>query len=212
VELYAEICEVFLGKRKEAVGLVSDLAPKQKQRVLQPLAYHMMCHNQREITGTEALGVISMPLLSVKPDASAEDFLKMIENTSGLLLERESGSYGFAHKTFQEYLASVHVLEEQALEPLISHVEHDWWHETIRLYCAQIDASPIIAACLDNRSAIALTLAIECIGEAREVNPAVRQRYQEVIEYGVEDPDPQRRRVIAEALLASRLGSADAAH
>ncbi|MCA9931692.1 MAG: hypothetical protein KC419_24585, partial [Anaerolineales bacterium] len=49
VELYAEICEVFLGKRQQARGLAFDLTPAQKQRVLQPLAYHMMHEKQREI-------------------------------------------------------------------------------------------------------------------------------------------------------------------
>ena len=212
VELYAEICEVFLGKRKEAIGLVSDLTPKQKQRILQPLAYYMMCHDHREIKKADVLDVIAIPLLSVKPDASGEDFLKMIENTSGLLIERESDVYGFAHKTYQEYLASVHILEERTLDTLLSHVAHDWWHETIRLYCAQADASPVIMACLDNPSVMPLRLAIECMDEAREVKLEVRQRYQQVIEHGAEDPDPERRRAIAEALLASRLGSADATH
>jgi len=39
VELYSEICEVFLGKRQQARGLTLDLTPAQKQSVLQPLAY-----------------------------------------------------------------------------------------------------------------------------------------------------------------------------
>src|SRR5262249_19316196 len=43
VELYAEICEVFLGKRRQAQGIETDLTPAQKQRVLQPMAYHLMC-------------------------------------------------------------------------------------------------------------------------------------------------------------------------
>jgi predicted NACHT family NTPase len=39
VELYAEICEVFLGKRQQSRGIEIDMTPAQKQSVLQPLAY-----------------------------------------------------------------------------------------------------------------------------------------------------------------------------
>jgi predicted NACHT family NTPase len=40
VELYAEICEVFLGKRQQSKGLQLDLTPEQRKRVLQPLAWY----------------------------------------------------------------------------------------------------------------------------------------------------------------------------
>src|SRR5437867_3305603 len=56
VELYREICDVFLGKRQSARGLESplDLTPGQKQRVLEPLAYRMMCQAQRKISAADA--------------------------------------------------------------------------------------------------------------------------------------------------------------
>ena len=49
VELYAEICDVFLGKRQQAKDLELDLTPAQKVRVLRVLAYEMMCREVREI-------------------------------------------------------------------------------------------------------------------------------------------------------------------
>jgi hypothetical protein len=70
-------------------------------------------------------------------------FLHMVEDSSGLLVQKESGIYGFIHLTFQEYMASVHVKEERLLTELISRVNQTWWHETARLYSAQTDASPI---------------------------------------------------------------------
>ena len=56
VELYAEICEVFLGKRHEAKGLQLDLTPSQRKTVLQKLAFHMMQRNVREIEVMRAGG------------------------------------------------------------------------------------------------------------------------------------------------------------
>src|SRR5207247_2617488 len=105
VELYAEICDVFLGKRQMARGMALDLTPAQKQGVLQPLAHHLMTHEKREIKQAEAAQVINEPLARVNPSLDGADFLKMIENSSGLLLEHENGVYAFAHLTFQEYLA-----------------------------------------------------------------------------------------------------------
>lgn len=205
VELYAEICEVFLGKRQQARGVVLDLTPAQKTRVLRPLAYQMMEKQMREIGKPDALEVIAGSLIAVSPEIKGEDFLKDVENGSGLLVERESGHYGFSHLTFQEYLTAVHVIEARLENDLVKRVGSAWWHETIRLYCAQADASQVIAACLDSSDVLALSLAIACMDEAREVNPQVRARYDDVMEKGTEDPDPERRRLVAEAWLKRRV-------
>jgi hypothetical protein len=208
VELYAEICEVCLGKRQAAREIESDLTPAQKQRVLQPLAYYLMCEKKREIGLDLAISVINEPLKLVSPKYSGEEFLKMVENSSGLLVEREIGIYGFAHHTFQEYLAAVHILEQRMGDDLAVKIGESWWHEVIRLYAARADATKLVAACLvrSKTSVPALTLAIECLEEAREVQPALRTELQTILEEGVEDENPERRWIVAEALLALRLG------
>jgi energy-coupling factor transporter ATP-binding protein EcfA2 len=209
VELYKEICETFLGKRHQARDLELSLTPMQKQRVLQPLAYHMMVRETREVKLSEAIQAIAPSIKTVCPEYLPEAFLKMIENSSGLLVERESGVYSFAHKTFQEYLAATVVCEYrgQLESRLAAQVNNGWWHEAIRLYCAQTNASAIIAACLAAgiSSSPALALAIACMEEAREVSVGVRHKYEAAINQGVEDTNPERRRVIAEALLSLRL-------
>ncbi len=207
VELYSEICDVFLGKRRDAAGIESDLTPIQRRRVLQVLAYSLMQRNKREVSLDEAITIIATPLKLVSPSSTEELFLKSIENESGLLVERESGIYSFAHLTFQEYLAAVNIIE-QRLDPVLqSFVGQSWWHETIRLYCAQTDATQIIKACL--RDAVPtieqLRLAIECLEEAREVEPDARQQLEKVLDEGLDDTDEERRKLVAEALLSLRL-------
>jgi predicted NACHT family NTPase len=204
VELYSEICEVFLGKRQEARGLALDLTPAQKQRVLQPLAYSMMKSQQRVIKQGDIQLVITNPLSSVNPNIDWLAFIKDVENTSGLFIEQESSEYGFSHLTFQEYLTATHVFENRLESELISHITDTWWHETIRLYCAQTDASTIIEACLSDKSVLALGLAIECMEEAREVNTQVRGHYDEIIKQGLRSRDPERRRLIGEVMLNTR--------
>ena len=86
---------------------------------------------------------------------------------------------------------------------IIQQVNNSWWHETIRLYCAQTDASRIISACLDIPAVLTLLLAVECISEAREVEPKVREKFDAVIRESMDDP--QRQQLIGEAILSSRL-------
>lgn len=207
VELYKEICEVFLGKRQESKGISLDLVPAQKQSVLQSLAYEMMCGNIREIRKADAIEIVAMPLLLVAPNTPPEMFLKSIEQTSGLLLERELDIYSFAHKTFQEYLASVYILEKKNEEGLYNHINDDWWHEVIKLYSAQTDATTIITSCLDQDppSSMALSLAIQCLDEAHQVQPRLREIANRILFENAEDEDPDIRTIIGQALLSYRI-------
>ncbi len=207
VELFAEICDVFLGKRQQAKGLELDLTPAQKIRVLRVLAYEMMCREVREIKGSEASELIAPVLKLVAPNTEPATFLRMIEDSSALLVQKESGVYGFAHLTFQEYLASFHIKEEKLAEQLISHVDQTWWHETARLYAAQADASAIVERCLEqgHQSMEALLLATDCEQEALELRHDLRDRLLSITEGAVEDTDPDRRRHAAEYLLERRL-------
>ena len=93
VELYAEICDVFLGKRQQARDMKVDLSPAQCVRVFQPLAYEMMQREQREISTLAAQKIIQEPLKLVHEQMTPEAFLQMVENMSGLLLEREQGKH-----------------------------------------------------------------------------------------------------------------------
>jgi len=208
VELYYEIFEVFLGKRQQARGISLDFTPEQKKRVLEPLAWAMMTRNNREISREEAALAIEEALSRITSSSSPEGFLRNIEESSGLLLERENGIYAFAHLTFQEYLAASHARERGLQSELTEHTHEEWWQETLRLFAAQSDATSIVVACLDNaRSAMALALALECGEEARELQSAVRLRLDLVLTDEIESRDSERRRIIAEALLARRLRS-----
>jgi NACHT domain/Sulfatase-modifying factor enzyme 1 len=207
VDLYAEICEVFLGKRHEAFGITHELSPAQKQQVLQPLAYWMMQQGKREITLQKVLQVIQPSLEQVAMKISPTEFLRLIENESGLFLENNPGMYGFAHLTFQEYLAAVHIKEEETEHVLIDQVSNSWWHETMRLYCAQADATVVIQACLAGSPPTieALVLAFECDEEKLKIQPHVQTQLNTILKTNVDDVEPERRQVIAEVLLARRL-------
>jgi hypothetical protein len=211
VELYAEICDVLLGHWQAAKGISATLTPAQKRSALEPLAAHMMKERTREIATAEATKVIRSRLegAGIAGRDAPATFLREVEKDSGLLLEREAGVYAFAHQTFQEYLAATHFVNPRTRgeELLIERVNDPWWHETIRLYAAQADATAIIRACLDNagRSVMPLTLAYDCINEGRYTEPEVRERLQRELIDGLESDDPEHGRLAAQVLLTLRV-------
>lgn len=181
VELYAEICDVLLGHWREAKGIQDSLTAAQKRVALQPLAAWMMEHEVREIEITQALEVISEPLqmLGVK---DGEEFLQDIQASSGLFSEREMNVWSFAHLTFQEYLAAAHY-KDQKIHGNWWHrkVADSWWHETLLLYAAQADATPIVKSCLNSKTLATLTLAADCLDEALKLDAVVRQQMETVL-------------------------------
>lgn len=179
IDLYAEAHQVLLSKRPEPPNMI----PADKQRALQPLAYAMMNNRQHEIPTEEASHIIAEKLNYLAPGISGTKFLKTVENVSGLLWEREDNIYSFSHLTFQEYLASLYIYEAHQHTELLNRVEDSWWHETIRLYCAQGDATAIVQACLaDERLADStFRLAMECLDEAQKVGPDIQIQLENVL-------------------------------
>lgn len=210
VELYADICEVLLGRWRQTRGVSDSLTSAQKLVVLRPLAAHMMEHELRDVTMVGVLPVVEEPLRRVGVTGeSISRFLSELQDSSGLLLEREVGRWSFAHLTFQEYLTAAHWLGQGigAARDWSELVNNSWWHETLRLYAAQGDATPVVRACLDVDSVSALTLAADCLDEARELEPSVRRATEERVIADLESVEPARRRLAAEVQLSRRLNT-----
>ena len=207
VELYAEICEVLLGRWRQTKGVQDYLQAGQKLHVLRPLAAHMMKSKERDILTRDVIAVIT-PLLEMVDvrGTSPIDFLKELQANSGLILERESGRWSFAHLTFQEYLTAANWLEKKEENiDWVSLVNDSWWNETLRLFAAQGNATALIDACLTANSTASLTLAAECLEEARALDPTTRRKAEEHLIGGIESSAKVRRRLAAEVRLARRL-------
>jgi len=65
VELYAEICDVLLGRRQEAKKIPDRLTPAQKQSILQVLALELMKRQTREFKKALGVDIIRNELLKV---------------------------------------------------------------------------------------------------------------------------------------------------
>src|SRR5205085_4107011 len=206
--LYADICEVLLGRWQETKGLPDTLSAAQKLVVLRPLAAGMMTRRIRDIKTDDAVALVEPHLKRVGYADRPDVFLDNLESGSGLFLEREPGLWSFAHLTFQEYLTAAHWLEEKATDCDWGAMADDsWWHETLRLYAAQGNATLIVQACLEKNTVAALIVAADCLDEAREVEAAVRHTAEARLIADLESPDAARRRLAAEVKLSRRLKS-----
>jgi hypothetical protein len=205
-ELYREICQVFLGKRREAKHLPVAQSIEQQLLVLSRLAFGMMIGRVRDITAEEA-GVMIEPVLQrIGYMSGTRMFLQETEHGSGLLVERDTGMYSFAHLTFQEYLAALHIAEQLGMDFLVGQLQDSWWREVILFRVATADATAILEAILatSGPSVQLLSLADECLVQARDIEAAVRKDAQELLSWR-DDASPAQQRRIAYILLRRKM-------
>ena len=196
-ELYEEAVEVLLGNWDAAkpgmppqfkIGDIK-LDSGDRRSLLEPVAFWMHERELREIE-LDDLQHLLLPTFEnlVPPGVNAAKkavarFLEVINERSGILVERGTGIYGFAHLTFQEYLAARALADRaDALEFSIQKLADPWWREVILLQAGYLSTqgrrrvSELIAAIMNADPANEpephhhLLLAAEClfdVGPAR---------------------------------------------
>ncbi|MGH3914083.1 MAG: NACHT domain-containing protein, partial [Pseudonocardiaceae bacterium] len=205
VDLYGEICQVMLWRRHEAIRIPVVPDGDKKEALLRRLAFAMMRRQVRDLPRADVLAEIGPALRRISRNLTAEEFLSTI-GSNGLLIERESGLYSFAHQTFQEYLAAAYIRDKGLSDVLVDAVDDVWWRETTLLYTARSDADPIVRACLASTSVIALSLAFDCAEQGSELAPELRDLLEDLPATAFASAtDPERRRGIAGVLLTRHL-------
>ena len=184
VELYKEICQVLLEKRHRAKNIDNSLTASQKQSVLQQLALSLMINQTREFKLSEPILLSSLEsqLKKVTKKISPNAFIEQIKDVCGLVIEKELGSYEFAHLSFQEYLAAVEIKDSNQENILINNLNNSWWHETIRLYVAQSNATNIIRMALKNPTVDSMALAYDCLEEGLSVDADMREELETMLD------------------------------
>ena len=204
-DLYAEIVQVMLFRRQEAKDLPVELAGDKKEALLRGLAYAMMDRRLSDLPHDEVLAEIRPALRRLPRQVTAEGFLADV-GSNGLLVERESGLYCFAHHTFQEYLAAAYIRDKGLVDVLTNAVDDPWWRETTLLYATRADADPIVTACLNSGTITALALAFDCADQGSAFAEELRKRLEDLLaEVSKPTPSQERRRLITGVLLARHL-------
>lgn len=148
VELYDQYVKTLIKHWNLARGLgrppQRDLDVIETTRMLAPLGLWMQETNpgfglvkaramQQELAAIFARREIE------NPEQAARRFLKDARDYAGLLLERGPGTYGFLHRTFQEYFAAVAIVQkgQQDILPIVDTIAENLgdeaWHEVLRL-------------------------------------------------------------------------------
>ncbi|WP_405066907.1 NACHT domain-containing protein [Kribbella sp. NBC_01510] len=203
--LYSEMCALLLHRRQQAKNLQvgTNLKTEQRAMVVRKLALAMMSLEVRDVTSAKASEILGPTLNRIPRAATPEEFLDELTR-SGLLIEREAGTFAFVHQTLQEYLAAVEIRNDPDEVDLPAVVENPWWRETTLLWAADADASAVVAACLESRSVDALALALDCAEEAREVDIVLLERLDQLHDPGVSSSDAQARKIHRRLMAAVR--------
>ncbi|NES00856.1 MAG: hypothetical protein F6J86_44985, partial [Symploca sp. SIO1B1] len=133
--LYQLCVEGLLHNWDQRRGIYSEFSLDEKLRTCREVALAMQSQDLAEWDAEQVLEIFTQVL----DDAErAAKLLEHIRYRTGLLLERRSNVFGFAHLTFQEYLAARAIHEGNRLEikPTQLVQEHDdgRWKEVIALY------------------------------------------------------------------------------
>jgi hypothetical protein len=204
-ELYREICQSVLWRRREAVNIPAIRLPGPvTQRLLAIIAYEMMRSRVPDLTLANVDGIARSVLSQMSETATVEDFLTEAQ-ASGLIIERERHKYAFTHHTFGEYLAARHIRDNDLQSVLIDSVNDPWWRETILLYVTDTNADVLVRACLDTATVTSLTLAFECRRVASDLAPNLRDRLDQILTEATHAPNPGHRRLAAGILATIQL-------
>ena len=127
-ELYAEAVDVLLGKWDSAKSVVPEepILPGygfdigDRRHLLQALALHMHEAEQREIEIDDLHRFLFQQFRMMAEDnrtaqRAVDRFLLVIQERTGLLVDRGEGIYAFSHLTFQEYLTALAIVEDDEI-------------------------------------------------------------------------------------------------
>lgn len=156
--LYRECIDILVEQWDAARGIhapmLQDLSVEEKKHILQRLAWYMHEHHLKSIAKTDLIdGILRETCREIGgekiKDGDLENFLKAIEERTGLLVEKGFNDQGqpelnFSHLTFQEYFTALELFSLHKDEDGVFHLiwqkiatDSEWWQEVGLLTLSQ---------------------------------------------------------------------------
>lgn len=111
-ELYSAALNYLLDYRDHKRELYPKLPAKQARSVLAPAAFWMQEKIRRDAVPRDAMHDTLLPLLKpIDEKLASKEFCKNLCERAGILAELGIDEYIFRHKSFREYLCSLHLIE-----------------------------------------------------------------------------------------------------
>ncbi|MBL9175224.1 MAG: SUMF1/EgtB/PvdO family nonheme iron enzyme [Verrucomicrobiales bacterium] len=157
--LYAEVIDLLLLRWEQAqkgtrrLGELLDDAERDQNdllRTLAAVAFEVHGADRARSGSPEADEAGDIPhhtllyaLQELHPKRSldwAQEVITTIEQRAGLLIDRGSHTYRFPHRSFQEYLAAVHLIKDKNFDTKATDLVDDsgYWREVIRWAAARL--------------------------------------------------------------------------
>ncbi|MFC3493536.1 NACHT domain-containing protein [Glycomyces rhizosphaerae] len=184
-ELYREMCEMLLHRRRSQSGVPSSFDPLPaalKAAPLRELALRMMRSRTRRVAARDAEAIFTERLRASPRPVEAEEYLRGAVE-SGILVADGHDAYSFAHVTIQEYLAAAALREKGDDAFLAKRIDQVWWREAILLWAAEGPADAVVRACLGAGDVDSLLLAEECMDVAAELDPRLQRDLRDRLEH-----------------------------
>lgn len=212
-ELYGAVLSMMLGRRDEARAIsahgITSLGGEAQTRLLQHLAYWLQRNGRTETSLDRAHNLIagllrSMPGLAA--ERSPETLLAYLCERSGLLQTSAPGHVGFAHRSFQAYLAAKEAVEQGDFGLLVDKADDPSWQDVVLMAFAharrrestELFASLLDRAERDRASRVRLhVLAAMALKYVHVVDPGIREQ----VEYRLAQLIPPRNRAEEDALV-----------
>lgn len=188
-ELYGDCLRILLElwdqEDKRDIKLPPD-APgwNAKRAMVQQIACYFHTEGPAEAPADELTAIIAPVLQKYGCSMAPQEVLTLIEERSGIVVDRGLGRYGFAHRTFQEYLTATFIKERDDRpdreSELLLHLRDEPWREVILLYVGLPGANADrllqrIIQLPDDEAHNNLLLAGQCLGEPLLAEEQTRQ-------------------------------------
>jgi len=189
IDLYNALMSLLLGRRDDERSVPPQLHAltfSVKERILERLADEFQSRRVDEVSREDVLDWLEIrskqfgnpELRGVRPGL----LLDHLVNRVGIIRELPDGVVDFWHKSFQEFLCARAIVNDARDHELYSHVADAAWIEVIRwaagimpLERANRLLSTILSGARGAKTDARYELALSCLHQAVEVDPAVRE-------------------------------------